>query len=192
MLTKADIIEIVEDLNTSLPHFKTTYEKAYEKLQKAQKLGIEEIEKSKKGRAPNFIKEVDKQLRALDIVIKKEYNKHVDLLKVIDEAIKKTSKSYVYAKRSDATVDKIKEKLENLIPLLSNVYEGSDYLIRRIEHSKGYVLAKQIELVEAGLSYNPNKTLLGLEISNMVPDLTISTKTLLAIVSRSSVSSKFL
>jgi hypothetical protein len=89
MLTKADIIEIVKDLNTSLPHFKTTYEKAYGKLQEAQVRGIQEIEKSKKGRAPNFIKEVDKQLRALDIVIKKEYNKQMDRIGYSEKNLKK-------------------------------------------------------------------------------------------------------
>ena len=171
MLNKDDIIKLVVELHESLKHFKDKYEISYAALQKGQNEGIANIEKTKKDRAPKFISEVDKQIRALKIVIKREYDKHVELLKKTDNALRSTGELVVYAKSSDSLVGTIKESLEKLIPFLSVIYKDSDYIIRRLTVSQGYTLAKQQELVEAGLSYDPVKELLKSEISDMIPNL---------------------
>lgn len=171
MMSKDKIKELVKDIYTSLKHFKEKYEKSYEVLQTTQEEGIANIEETKKGRASKFSSEVDKQIKALRIVIKKEYDKHVELLKKTDETLKYIEDLTNYTKKPDISVISIQEKLENLIPLLAQIYKDSDYIIGRLRVSTGYTLATQKELVEAGLSYNPVKKLLESEISNISPGL---------------------
>lgn len=173
-MSKDKIKELVKDIHTSLKHFKEKYEKSYEVLQTTQEEGIAKIEETKKGRASKFSSEVDKQIKALRIVIKKEYDKHVELLKKTDETLKYIEDLTNYTKKPDTSVISIQEKLENLIPLLAQIYKDSDYIIGRLRVSTGYTLATQKELVEAGLSYNPVKKLLESEISNIAPGLDMS------------------
>ena len=153
-----DIKDLTEEIHKELKSFKSKYNKAYGEIATIKENQIKKLNDSKKGRSEKFQKDIDRQIKGLNIVFQTEHKKHEDLLVTIEKAIEEASTIETRAdkignKSSKVTVETIQQDLNAFIEVINKVYNDSQFILNRIISNQSYVLGQQDYLKAEGLDY---------------------------------------